>query len=581
MVNVDPKFHTLIASDNPQTRIRVYFISDTVDCTDDEDVETNGYLLISDLSQTDSNTMIGQAGIEIDEYFNKDRNITIGETVSSTFSTTFLNWNGILNDFQFGRCKIYLDVFDSDDSAWLPCPRGVYIIDMPTKRKVQLVSVTAYDQMQLLDQIADNWWNALDFGSGLTLRDIFESLASAVGVRTNYPGARVGDAIIPVVIEDPMINGETYTYTSRPFVSVERTYRDILNWIAEAACGIAKFDRNGYLKIEFFSPVSYNVDADTMPTNVLAYDQAEYSVAVIDALQVSASSTDIGVVVGTGSNAYRMVDNGFMLGSSDADIRPRATNIYNALNGLGSYRPLNLTLIGDPSVESGDIVSFTLDLESFDVPIFQQRITWRGGFVSVTMWNSGDPERPALSASNRYEFRSNKTVHELEVTVDQLRSLIQDMEGNYTLIQQTVDSIQQVVSAQGITISDILDPTGEIWTAITTNSSNLSDIETALNNEVAERKSYIRFIPAEPAIVLGVDTGNEIKLKLNNGIIYFFNGQDDSTDLSLAYAWFNSNEMYATTIVAGKSVQFGEASDTIHWIWKKLDNDDLVLDMLS
>ena len=38
--------------------------------------------------------------------------------------------------------------------------------------------------------------------------------------------------------------------------------------------------------------------------------------------------------------------------------------------------------------------------------------------------------------------------------------------------------------------------------------------------EISERKSYIRFLPLEPAIVLGVDTGNEIKLKLVNNIIY-------------------------------------------------------------
>ena len=565
MVNVNADYHTLIAADAPETRIRIYFIPDTVDCTDDNDVQTNGHMLISDPSQSDSNTMIGQNGIEIEEYFNKDRNVQIGETVSSMFRTTFIN-NGILDNFSFGRCKMYLDVYDSTNLTWLSCPIGVYIIDMPVKRKIQLIEVSAYDQMQLLDVEADNWWNALDFSSGLTLYDIFTSLASTIGVSVNQLS---------------ITNGTTYTYTERPFVSVQRTYRDILKWIAGAACSIARFDRDGYLTLKWFGAVTYDVNADSMPTICLAYDQAEYEVAAIDALQVSASNTDIGVVVGSGSNAYQLIDNGFMYGTSDNDIRPRATNIYNNLNALGIYRPINLTVVGDPSVESGDIITFTLNGETFNVPVFQQRIIWRGGFVNSNLWNSGDTDRPALSAANRSEFRSNKTVHELEITVDELRSQIQDMEGNYSLIQQTVDSIQQVVSAQGITISDILDPTGEIWTAITTNQTDIGNLNSQVTNEIDERKSYIRFIPAEPAIVLGVDTGNEIKLKMTNGIIYFFNGQDDSTDLSLAYAWFNSQQMYATTMVAGKSLQFGEDTDTVNWIWKKLDNDDLVLDMLS
>jgi hypothetical protein len=80
---------------------------------------------------------------------------------------------------------------------------------------------------------------------------------------------------------------------------------------------------------------------------------------------------------------------------------------------------------------------------------------------------------------------------------------------------------------------------------------------------------------------MGVDEDNEIKLKLVNNIIYFFNGADDSTDLSLAYAYFNSQEAFADRFVAGESVQIGTSDNAAHWLWKKLNNGDLVLELVG
>lgn len=572
MVNVASQFHTLAASDSPVTRVRIYFITDVVDCSDDADVEANGYLLVSDVTQSDSNSIIGQNGITIDEYFNKDKNVSIGTTVSSTMSLTFLNSTGILDDFQFGKCKVYLDVFDSDNSVWYPCSLGVFLIDVPVKRRVQLISVTAYDQMQLLDTNADDWWGSLDFSNGLTPVQILQTM----GATLRFP-------INPDTVSS-LTNG-SYSFSEAPFTAVEMTYRDIIAYLAGMCASVAFFNRDGQLTLRFFETASiddaiYTVNADTVGNNCLAADVAEYTVKAIDKLQVSASDSDIGVIKGDGNNGYRIVDNPFLSGTSEAQVDTKVTPIYNVLNSFGSYIPVNITIYTDWSIESGDEIALVYGGVTYRLPIFQQRLKWRGGYVKSNMWCSGDPSLPELPAYNRATFRDKRTVHELEITVDTLRSLITDLSGNYTLIQQTVDSIQQTVSAQGITIQDILDPTGEIWTAITTNSANISDVESALNGEISERKSYIRFIPAEPAIVLGVDTGNEIKLKMVNNIIYFFNGQDDSTDLSLAYAYFNSEEAYATRFVAGQSIQFGEESDDVHWIWKKLTNDDLVLDMI-
>ena len=875
MYSVPADFHNIITADGVNTRIRIYFVNDSVDYTDDEDVVANGTLLAAP-GDSDSNGIIGQSGISINEFFNSGTNVSIGATVSSQVDMTILNNGGLLNNFGFGRCKIYVDAYDSTNSTWLTCPLGVFNIEIPKRRKVQLISAGGYDLMQTLDAIADSWWNGLAWSGGITIAQIIQSMVSTLGLHlsaTSIPG---------------LPNG-TLSFSASPFTSVEMTYRDILAYIAEATGTIAHFDRDGALDLRWFdqaatvdtetytdsivsfvgtsntsvssavvpitpiqdlhgydnpwpsgggvskcpsfangthtmtngltvtiqdgeitingtasssgyyqegiestvmpadayvsfnnpvgtyniayvfingntqiaapstapanatkkptglsgatvnklrifcnagtynnfkmspivhdgstpqawqpyanicpisgrsglnvyvsptediadatayaedwtlqagtvyggtvdivsgvltvdranipsyngetitepwlssmdeytpgatpttgaqvvyelaTPVTYQltsqqitalvgqnyvwssvggaitvetstvnpvtVDADTLGNNCLEIEVAEYQVAAIDALSVKATGTDVGVTIGSGANAYSIINNP-LLGGTEQQITDKATPIYNQIVTFPSFSPIQMRVITDCSIEAGDIINIVYGGTTYSLPIFQQTLLWRGGYVFSEMISSGDTVLPTVSSAQRKDFRTATQLHEFEVTLDTLRSLIQSVDGNYTLIEQTVNAIQQTVSAQGITIQNILDPTGEIWTAITNNSTNLGAVESALNAEITERKSYIRFLPAEPAIVLGVDTGNEIKLKLANDKIWFFNGDDDSTDLSLAFAYFNSQEVYARRFVGGDSVQIGTNDDANHWIWKKLDNGDLVLDVV-
>lgn len=571
MYPVPADFHSLITSSGVKTRVRIYFVDGTVDYTDDEDVVANGTLLAMP-GDTDSNGRIQQNGLTINEFFNSGTNVSIGATVSSQVDMTIFNNNGDLNAFTFGRCKIYLDAYDETNDVWLTCPLGVYNIDIPKRRKVQLISAGGYDLMQSLDAIADSWWNGLSWGNGVTISDMIQSLASTLGLTlsantlSNLPNASL-------------------SFSAPPFNSVEMTYREVMTYITEATGTIARFDRDGCLDLRWFSPAQIDSETVTIPADgannpCIVFDIAEYTVAAIDALNVKATGTDVGVTVGGGGNAYSIINNPLLGGATEEEITNKATPIYNKLVTLPAFAPIQMKVVADCSIEAGDIVNVLYGGNNYPLPIFQQKLNWRGGYVFSDIISSGDTVRPTVSGPVRKEFRTAAQLHEFEVTIDQLRSLIQDINGNYSLIKQTVDSIQQVIATQNVTIQNILDPTGEIWTAIQTNSTNLGAIENALNAEITERKSYIRFIPAEPAIVLGVDTGNEIKLKLVNNRIWFFNGDDDSTDLSQAFAYFNSEEAFADRFVAKNSVQIGTSDDANHWLWKKLDNGDLVLDLV-
>lgn len=396
MYNVSANFHTLSIQDAPNTRVRIYFIGDGVDCTDDNDVTTNGTLLVGAVGDTDSNGRIGQDGIKFTEYYNPEYNVTIGRAVSSQVEMTLLNTDGALDNFTYGRCKIYLDVYDSANSTWLSCPMGVYIIDLPTRRKSQLIHAFGYDQMQKLDGICDTWWAGLNFSGGLTLLQIVNSMASQTGVSVSTATA---SAIV----------NSSVTYTAAPFDCVETTYREVLELIAEATGTVARFDRDGALDLKWFkaAKISGNtveIDTDTIGNQCLSIDIAEYQVAAIDLLKVKIAEDDVGVTVGSGTNQYTILDNLFLDGSV-ATITTRATAIYNRLNALGAYKPIQSNMIWDWSIEAGDIIDITRDSTTYTTPIFQQTMTWRGGYVVSELVNSGDNVRPVPNYDERSTYR--------------------------------------------------------------------------------------------------------------------------------------------------------------------------------
>ena len=527
---VTSQFHSIIASGNYKTRLRIYSIPESVDCTDDDDVVANGTLLVANVGDTDSNARIAQGGLTLDDYFNKDVEVEIGQTVSCQMSMTLMNSDGALDDYDYGKFKAYLDVTTPSGTTWQTASLGVFYFDIPTKRRVQLVSVTARDQMQKLDAIATDWFDSLDFYNGITLQEIFNSLCAAVGVTADTDAST------------NLVNG-SHSYTSAPFDAAELTYRDILAWIAGAAGGIARFDRNGFLTIRFFqyALVStpdgyayYNFSTNTLGNGIFNIDIAEYSVSQINKLVVKSADEDFGTIVGTGTNAYELVSNPFMAGATSAEIIGRAQNVYNVISALDVYKPITIDALTDWSIEAGDIIYVYNGTESLVLPIFQQQLVWNGVSVKASMSSSGNSERPVNSKQNRMEYRQGRSIHQLEITAERLLSMIQTTDGNFSEILQQFDSITSVVSA----LNDSL-------TAAQSQITQLADsVEigfTETSTEFMDLYSFIRLIAS--GIVIGKST-SDIKLKLENDVLYFFTGDETNVTTDNAIAYFNTNRLY-------------------------------------
>lgn len=561
MVNVDPTFNTLVQSDSVQTRIRIYFIDSSVDCTDDNDVMNNGTLLVYDVGDTDSNKRVAQDGFTLHEHFCKETDMTMGEAVSAELDITFINDDGALDNFAFGRCKVFLDAYDSTNNIWYPCPIGVFIVDTPIRRKVQLIESVAYDQMQILDAIADEWFASLDWTSGITLLDIVNEMATQIGVHVSTGTSTA------------MVNS-TLSFTEQPFFPTEMTYREILAWVAEASCTVARFDRDGYLDLAWFDTASYSVNADTLGNNCLKIDPSEYAVSQIDKLQVLGTESDVGVIIGTGTNAYKILNNGFLFGADEAEITTKITPIYNRLIAFASYYPVATTLIANCAVQAGDIIQITYDSVTYDVPIFEQSLSWRGVYCKSELFSSGNPIRSELSAVNRSEYRAGHKVHTLENTVDSLTSIISDMAGNMSSLQQTIsDLTARVQDAEGNITSLTVKSDGfetsisDLDNSFTTLSNSVGTLwtfkqtVTEADGTIQDISTYIRFYNG--MMVLGRSTSN-IKLRLESDQVVFITGDDFSNDPqeTTIKARFSPDEFWDVIVKAISSLYVGDDTST-------------------
>lgn len=511
MYNVSTAFHTASIKDNVSTRVRFVFADTAQTVLGSERINLN-------------------TGVSVTETFCKGEDMSIGGCRSALLNVAFMNYDGALNDFEYGKCTVYLDL--KINGAWEACPLGVFIIDKPKKRRNSIVSIQAYDQMVLLDAIADAWWDELTFP--MTLGEIFASMCTVVGVES----AANADAL-----------NLNVSYEDRPFQASEITYREILGWIAEAAGCTARFTRTGKLELAWFTDISADVPASRP---AFTADISEYTVSQIDKVQVSATQTDVGVIIGSGTNGYQIMGNPFLSGASEEETLLRSQPVASRLFAFAEYIPITTRCMCDWSIQAGDIITLTLFGNTYEFPVFQQKIQWSGKSVRVNYENTGNETRSVMSAENRKSFSTSKAIHELEVTAELLRSAIKDTDGRQTQILQTAEEMITTALQEYVKESDVGGMISEVVSSEIKQTADeltilfntqISDLEGETKDQFNEISTYIRFNAS--GVVIG-KTDSEIKLKLENEILYFFTGDEETVNTENALAYFSSGKLYVT-----------------------------------
>ncbi len=337
-------------------------------------------------------------------------------------------------------------------------PLGTFYFSTPEQRRVANISCEALDSMQKFNVDVDDWWASLTWP--LTRGQLLASLCAHVGVTlktTTFPGSDVSIASAPAA--------------GNGFVG-----KDVLGWIAETACAYARMSRDDRLELVWFAAQ----DVKLTQNQHFGDSPAEYETPAVQALHVMVANTDLGVMLpenGSG-NEYQVLDNPLYYGSTEAEIRGKAQDLYEKLIAFPAYTPNNVDAVCDWSIEPGDIIQVVGgDGTTRTLPIFRMSLKWAGGWARATYECTGGTGRKPATQSKRREFAAYRAYHKLEVDIEGIRSEIGDVKGNVATLEITASELSSKIEGKidGAEAQSLIDQTvGKISLEVSSGSGGSS-----------------------------------------------------------------------------------------------------------
>ncbi|HML67441.1 MAG TPA: hypothetical protein PKA81_03520 [Clostridia bacterium] len=172
----------------------------------------------------------------------------------------------------------------------------------------------------------------------------------------------------------------------------------------------------------------------------------------------------------------------------------------------------------------------------------------------------GEEIRQNTSVKNRIEtIESDYTTH------GEIKEIVQEQLTQNTSILQSAQQIimialedyvrtQDFVALQNTIQTSFSIMAGTIEANFTETASRISTLNGETSQQFESVRSFIRLISS--GIVIGKST-SAIKLKLENDILYFFSGSEDSVTTDSAIAYFSSGKLYVNDVQVLSSLRIG------------------------
>lgn len=264
---------------------------------------------------------------------------------------------------------------------------GTFIADSDEIVRKSIISLDGNDRMLLFDDVLID---EVGLSYPITLLQMVNRICEYIGVE-------FGDS--------DFINSDLIV-SQRPDDFEEATTREVLSWIAEAACSYAKFDRDGNLRLKWFEKADASFDESTFS----AFDPMVYQVSSVSGLKVRNSNSYIESIYGSG-NTYLIQNNPFLRPEDNASTfsltRSSSSPILDRVAAFEPFNPASGTLFGDFSIEAGDIVRVVKGGRAYSVPIYSANTSWNGSSMT-NIENSGSKQRTVPTLKQREEYSSGR-----------------------------------------------------------------------------------------------------------------------------------------------------------------------------
>lgn len=422
------------------------FLKDSVDkqlsiVTDDEQIHI-------------TNNELHQEQFELTESLCSESELTFGSceagmvkfTVSNIFSGLKDKWitiqmvlaGNMANPFQIGRYKVYSDTPEADR----------------TRR-----DIVAYDALyDMINADVAEWYNTLlpDKDSTTTMKALRDSFFGYFGIEQADVRLVNDDMKVEKTVEPEELSGAT-----------------VLNCICEINGCFGHIGRDGrfhyiYLEqeIQGLYPRNNLYPADDLyprePKSTRVgkklYISAQYEdflVKTIDKLQIRKEEDDIGVIVGSGTNAYVIQDNFLVYGKGSEELTGIANNIYGKIRGI-IYRPFSADCKGNPCIEVGDAVRLPTRYEIIESYVLKRTLKGIQALRDNYEATGEEYRSTQVNSVHKSIIQLKGKTNVLTRTIEETNSKITDVEnGLSSEIKQTATDIRAEVknTADGLSSS--------------------------------------------------------------------------------------------------------------------------------
>lgn len=434
-----------------------------------------------------TNVELHQEQFELTESICSESELTIGSCEAAvlkfTVSNIFLPMkdkmitvktvidNNTANPFQIGRYKVYSDTPTADR----------------TKR-----DIVAYDSLyDVINADVAEWYNTLlpEKDSTTTMKAFRDSFFGYFGIEQADAQLVNDDMKVEKTVEPEELSGAT-----------------VLNCICEINGCFGHIGRDGrfhyiYLEqeIQGLYPRNNLYPADDLyprepkSTRISKslYISAQYEdflVKTIDKLQIRKEEDDIGVIVGSGTNAYVIQDNFLVYGKGSEELTGIANNIYGKIRGI-IYRPFSADCKGNPCIEVGDAVRLPTKYEIIESYVLKRTLKGIQALRDNYEATGEEYRSTQVNSVHKSIIQLKGKTNVLTRTIEETNSKITDVEsGLSSEIKQTATDIRAEVKNTADGLSSSIEQTAE---SITSEVKRAKQSEEELSSKITQTAESI------------------------------------------------------------------------------------------
>ena len=450
---------------------------------------------------------------------------------------------------------------------------GTFWAVKPTKQSRNTYKIYAYDAVSKLDGIQSTWLRENQDIFPISIWEFAQTVA-------NRSGVEIENSSLP-------INGG---HMVQAFYADNLTGRKLLSWVAEASGTFLRATPEGKIEFAWYTPAEEDVGAGSgsqraivrLASEVLRTSQSQiytigvvpkfyyqgslsfedYTCKAIDKVQIKQSDDDVGTIYPpdeSGSNAWVISGNLLLTAQTAEDLQSVAQALFGVLNGV-TYVPCSFDTKDDGTIEVGNTVQVT-DPRGNVFTTFIMTGTYHNG--KVTFEGTGNASRDGTAAVNEQSYTNwQGKVLEISASVDGLKIVNRDLQGNLASLELTVDGIETNVQKQLDDMTDYVDQkTGEIKDQAVSEavSSAMQQVDESLTfyPTKVEMQSAIEQSASEINLTVsqkltGYSTTSQMQQYVNGQTSGILDDAKDYTDGQL--------KLYPTTIEMNSAIEQSAAS---------------------